>query len=566
MVNLAYIDGGGGVAQPQSYTQSHTVAPGEKLSDIADRYGVTPQAIRDANPQIFQDPSPRRRDDAQNGGDVMWSGDVLTIPAASQSVTEDPIDSSSVNPGFPSPDSEYTAGNVTFNPADGTIKLTQEQQAELANSRKQDPFGIDKPGTGGVQFELTNKREYTAGFANKNGNTEVSVEFVADVGVKGKGETGGKGGLELEASVSAGTRFKYKVILPGENQNPAVAATIDPTDPSTIPDGATITMDGQSFASTAFAGSFKHVATQSNQLEASGVTYSVTRHGDSVTVLTGPTEVIESFQGVGGKWGDLTAIVGRQDILSDAKLQAATFDLSNPNSQAAYEHFLWSGQIAHETPGVTNVQTVERVDVSSQTRLKVEAGPFGVDLAGQRNTGAFVKTTFPDGSYTYAINLQYSDNVPLQVVQRFDASGNEIVSERTYSFTIEAGETEAFFLNEAWSGQFRGDGPAEAGKVTVTFTEAQLQDLMTQTHGAIQATAVDGQPTSASHDLQSLVGGYGGMPSQTTLDFAINLVRNLGTGDPRLFTETLSRISDGADGKLAVDSHGEPIAMEIKNG
>lgn len=566
MAHLAFIDGGGPVAQPQNHTQSHTVAAGEKLSDIADRYGVTPEAIREANPQIFENPSPRRRDDAMNGGDVMWSGDELTIPAASQSVTEDPIDSSSVNPGFPSPDSEYSAGNVTFNPADGTIKLTQEQQAELANSRKQDPFGIDKPGTSGVQFELTNKREYTAGFANKNGNTEVSVEFVADVGVKGSAEAGGKGGLEIEAGVSAGTRFKYKVILPGENRNPAIAATIDPTDPSTIPDGATITMDGQSFENTAFAGSFKHIATQSNHLEASGVTYSVTRHGDSVTVLTGPTEVIESFQGLGGKWGDLTAIVGRQDILSDAKLQAATFDLNDPSSQAAYEHFLWSGQIAHETPGVSNVQTIERVDVSSQTRLKLEAGPFGVDLAGQRNTGAFVKTTYPDGSYSYAINLQYSDNVPLQVTQRFDASGNEIVSERTYAFTIEAGETEAFFLNEAWSGQFRGSGPAQEGKVTVTFTEAQLGDLMQQTHGAIQATAVDGQPTSASTDLQLLVGGYNGMPTQSNLDFAINLVRSLGTGHPYLFAETLSRISDGADGKLAVDSHGEPISMEIKNG
>lgn len=566
MVNLAFIDGGGPVAQPRNQPQTHTVAPDETINDIAQRYGVAPQAIRSANPEIFLDPSPRRRDNAQNGGDVMWSGDTLTIPAAPQSVVEDPIDSSSVNPGFPSPDSEYRAGNVTFNPADGTIKLTQEQQAELANSRKQDPFGIDKPGTSGVQFELTNKREYTAGFANKNGNTEVSVEFVADVGVKGKAEAGGKGGLELEAGVSTGTRFKYKVILPGENQNPAIAATIDPTDPSTIPDGATITMDGQNFTNSAFAGSFKHVAAQSNRLEASGVTYSVTRHGDSVTVLTGPTHVIESFQGIGGKWGDLTAIVGRQDILADSKLQAATFDLANPGSQAAYEHFMWSGQIAHETPGVSDVQTIERVDVSSQTRLKLEAGPFGLDLAGQRNTGAFVKTTFPDGSYTYAINLQYSENVPLQVVQRFDASGNEIVSERTYSFTIEAGETEAFHLNEAWSGQFRGDGPAEKGKVTVTFTQDQLRDLMTQTHGAIQATAVDGQPTSASHDLQSLVGGYGGMPSQSSLDFAINLVRSLGSGDPIRFAETLSRISDGADGKLGVDSHGEPIAMDIKNG
>ncbi len=78
MVNLAFIDGGG-IASPQNHPQTHTVAAGEKLSDIADRYGVTPQAIREANPDIFQDPSARRRDNAENGGELIWSGGVGSV-------------------------------------------------------------------------------------------------------------------------------------------------------------------------------------------------------------------------------------------------------------------------------------------------------------------------------------------------------------------------------------------------------------------------------------------------------------------------------------------------------
>src|SRR5690606_30972383 len=112
-------------------------------------------------------------------------------------------------------------------------------------------------------------------------------------------------------------------------------------------------------------------------------TFALSRRGDSVSVLAGPTETIESFSGTGVRIGDVTAIAGRQDLLGASNLQAATFDLSTPDGQAAYQHFMTTGQVAHDTPGVSGVARIGRVDMTSQPRLKVDAGALGaIDLAG----------------------------------------------------------------------------------------------------------------------------------------------------------------------------------------
>lgn len=130
---LQALDGGGGVvAHPSSQPQTHVVGGSDTLNGIADRYGVTPAALREANPQIFQDPTARRRDDAMNGGDMLWTGDRLNIPPAAESVVRNDPLGSDFNPTYPSPNSEYTVGGegergggaITWNPGDGSLKLT----------------------------------------------------------------------------------------------------------------------------------------------------------------------------------------------------------------------------------------------------------------------------------------------------------------------------------------------------------------------------------------------------------------------------------------------------------
>ena len=554
-------DGGGGgyVAQPSHEPQTHVVTATDTVNNLADRYGVTPQALRDANPQVFQDPSARRRDEAMNGGDLLLTGETINIPPASQSITDDPL-SSDFNPNYPSPNSEYTVGgegqnaggSVTWNPGDGSIKVTGTAIATPPGQTDQSP----------VQYSARIDTAVTVGQVNKDGNTEftVEVQFTDSLNVEGQNRTS-RGPVEGEARTGAGTRARYKVTLPGQNQSPEAAARVNPFDPTTIPIGATVTMDGQAFTQTNLAGAFRHIGMQTNVTEAAGVSYSVTRvDANNIRVTMGPNQAVEAFNGIGLRSEIATAMLGRQDNLGGSTVRTAQFDLSNPDGQAAYSHFVATGQVAHETPGVSNVATIERIDYSSQTRAQLELGPVQANLAGPQNTGAFVKTTYPDGSYTYTTNLQYSGNVPLQITQRFDASGAEVVSERTYEFKINGdrpspgwldrflganeGAEEANIaanLNIALTGNPDGAGPAQAGKTTtITFTESQIQALMTQTRNA-------GEATHPSNPLNLLVGGNNGQPVATSLDFAVAMARNLG-GDPYGFADRLRQVSQFADG------------------
>lgn len=581
MVQLAFIDGGGPVAAaPSAKPQTHEVAPGETLAKIADDYGVTPQAIRDANPQVFQDHSPRRLDHAQQSGEMIWSGDKLTIPAAAESVTRsDPL-GSDFNPTYPSSNSEYTVGgeggkgggSITWNPGDGTVKLTGVGQTGATyDASPEPPFGIADPKARGTEFEAKIRSEsaVTQGAVNKDGNTEVSVEVETSVQaiVSGESKAKGRATVEGEYGAGAGFRARYKVTLPGENRDPAEAARINPFDPTTIPKGATVTMDGQHYTQTSMAGSFRHIGVETNLKDASGASFSVTRVDDShVRVTMGPNQAVEAYNGFGLRSDIATAMLGRQDSLGGSTVRTATFDLSSADGQAAYAHFVATGEVAHRTPGVSDVATIERVDYSSQTRLKLGLGPDALnvqaDLAGPQNTGAFVKTTYPDGSYAYTTNLQYSGNVPLQVTQRFDASGKEVVSERSYQFKVstdrpgynwwernieghdEAGEEGqiAGLLNMAFYGG--ADGPIQPGKsATITFSESQMTDFLAQTRAASAANPGGMDP------LDLLVGGQNGQPAADNLTFAIALARNLGS-DPFGFAQRLEMISQNSDGDI----------------
>ena len=565
------IDGGGGayIPPPRAERQIHVVAASDTVESLADRYGVTPQALRAANPDVFQDPSGFRRAEARESGNLLMPGETITIPAAPQSVVEEPSSSDFVpNPAYPSSSSEYTlggdgtraGGSLTWNPGDGSVKLTGARIDTPPGQTDRSP----------VQYTARTETAVTAGQVNKQLGGEdfteftVEAQFTQSTGVEAGGRTS-RGLVEGEASVGAGSRARYKVLLPGESRSPEAAVRVNPFDPTTIPDGATVMMDAQNFVQTGLAGSFRHIGVQTNVTEAAGATYAVTRDGDKVNVTMGPNQAVEAFNGLGLRSEIATAMLGRQDNLGGSTLGTATFDLSSPDGQAAYAHFVATGQVAHETPGVSGVSTIERVDFSSQQRLQLELGPVKADLAGAQNTGTFVRTSYPDGSWTATSELQYSGNVPLQLTQRFDATGAEVTSQRTYEFKVSTDHTvdlswwdnllgrsdaeaeasletsHAQLLNWAFTGG--GDsGPAKPGQtMVITLTEAQMQALHGQTRTAAEANVAGGDT------LRLLTGGEDGMPVNDTLDFAIAMARNLG-GDDYGFAQRLFDISSGADG------------------
>ncbi|MCF7222580.1 LysM peptidoglycan-binding domain-containing protein [Marilutibacter chinensis] len=517
--------------------QTYTVREDDALADIAERYGVTIQMLNAANPE--HELSVRR----------LTAGQELVIPPAPMSVTAGAREQG-FNPAAGASGSTFGVSSqvdgvergLEWNPGDGSVKGSVQGSVPL-------------PQLGGVRIEAGAGGSLESGVRNVDGNTVVSLsQEVVAASVKHAADAGQ---VSAESVLSAGSRVKYEVTLPGEDRDPSAAARIDPFDPTTIPDGATVTLNRQDFAGTALEASFRQIAISSQLREAEGVSYSITRDGDSVRVVMGPNEAVEAFNAVGVKTDVATAMLGRQDALGTSTLQTARFDLSSPDGQAAFAHFVGSGEVAHQTPGVSEVATIQRTDFNSQTRMKLGLGPeelrLQADLAGPANTGQFVTTTYPDGSYARTSDLQYSGNVPLQVVQRFDADGNELAGMRAYRFTVdtdrpEAGWVESFLgrdeaaeeramsgmLNVAIAGDpGASNGPVQPGdKVVIEFNETQMRALMAQ----VQATSEQDRSWIEQREAS-------GQPVEN-MEFAIAMARRIGS-EPYAFSENLYRYSMG---------------------
>lgn len=563
-------DGGGSrtpVSQQQDSNRAdpvqHRTGSGDTLQSLATQYSVSPEAILQANPQL-------------GGGEPLPQGELVEIPAPPQSVSGE-VDQGSAN--HSTTDVKISLknddGSITWQPDSAAIKLTDKQKLELGNSR---PEG-SPAGTNGFSVSLSSESSVTLTESQSDTHTTFSVATGTQVSLSGEAGAGGARGLQVEGSVATGFTSTYKVSLPGE-ATPEQAASVNPFDPTTIPVGGSVTVDGSAFVNTSFEASFRYIGTQTEINDAAGVSYSIERVDDNtVRVTAGPTETINAFNGVGLSVGDISLMAGREDQLHGATLQTAEFDISTAEGQAAFEHFNATGQVAHDTPGVANVATISRVDYSSQTQLRAGLGEnLNIELGGQANLGSSVQVTYPDGSYSQTTDLSYGGNVPLTIEQRFDAEGNELPGERVYSFEVSTdrpgynwfernimgkneGSEEQFLadqMNWVLGGGFGADGPVEGGDtVTLEFSEEQMQQLMDQAQDTVDGNTIGG----ANSDLDLMLNGYGGDDYQATpMEFAISMSRNMGQ-DPAGFIDLLFRVSSGADGNNANDQY-EQIAVD----
>lgn len=419
--------------------------------------------------------------------------------------------SASFDPTYTSANSEVRAAaggySVTLNEGDGALKVgTEHKRAASSLAAQFQGMSLNMAGSptpdGGRDYLLT-------------------MESVVGASAKGAG---------FQDTSSTGMRGRYRVSLPSE------AVDVDPTrinpfDPQTIPKGGSVTLDGQQFTGTALEGSFRNIAMQSQTTEASGASYRVDRLDDGrVRVSTGPNEAVEAFNGMGFSAGRFSAIAGRQDALGHAAVRTATFDLDQAEGRQAYEQFIDNGTLSGQTPGVQDLATVERLGVSSQTRLKVGYGDtFGLDLAGARNSGDVVQVSREDGSRTELRSVQYNGNLPATRVSAYGADGQEDRAQRRYEFTFDLrghaqGEQIAGMVNAALSGDPSGDrGPVKAGELTtLSFSEAQMRTLMERTQSMV------GDNPMLGPSWQVLAEDGNGRPQQDVDAFALGLARNQG--------------------------------------
>lgn len=348
------------------------------------------------------------------------------------------------------------------------------------------------------------------------------------------------------ASYTEGFNARFNVSMPEAVAHAVDPATVNPFDPTTMPTGAVVTLDGSHYGTTALSASFRALSVETKVTNAEGVSVAVERTSPtSVRVTAGPTEAVRAYNGVGLNLGVAQLRLGRQDNLGQATLRSAEFDLSTPEGAAGYQAFLAEGRLPSANgPGVSGVSTTERLTVSSTSQLGGRLGTLDGTLDLSSNSGSFVRTTSPDGSATGTASLRYGDNVGLSVSQRFGADGAEDLSARTYAYSMQLEESSAALLNAA-TGQERFTAGAS---VDFTLTEGQMRELQQATARAVAAGAV-----SLEHLLP---------PADATPErFAVAMARSAGSNAygvaERLFT--IAEFSDGVVGNDLTPVPGQVI-------
>lgn len=584
-------------ASPPPSGKDYVVQHGDTMSGIAKSHNVSQDDLMKANPQVLNP-------------DVIYPGQHLTIPDAPAKADSDggvkveaganpksykesydkakeklTGTSETPQPGTTSKtknDPKITVGpdgvggsntrtqSTTTNGTDGSSTKTSKSTT-LGGSYDPNKGTITVSGGTGFSTDVKNARGYGVSFGidgnvsisggtqTKNGVTTYSASADASVTVKG-GVSAPKFGVS--GSITTGIKGAFEVQMPEAAAKGADLSKVNPFDPSAMPTGTVIKLDGSSYVGTDFKATFKELAVQTKTTDEKGTSLLVEKtDANKVRVTAGPTEAISAYNGLGVDLDVASAMLGRDDKLSSATLKTAQFDLSTPDGKAAYSDFLANGTFPTVNgKGVDGVATIEKLDYSSQSKLDAKLGPIGVTLNGAKNTGNSVVTTSPDGSITRTVNLQYSGNTPMAISQKFDASGKELVDERRYSYTIKADKNSAQLLNVAQTGDIgkAGSGPVKAGQtVTLTYTETQMRDLMGKTQAAVRATEFGG------NDLKALTQDYDGKFVDKPWDFALALGRNLGGSDYGS-AERLFKISDAADGRLGGGYVALPGSVSVK--
>lgn len=516
----------------------HVMAPGETLQSVAKDYGISAQALYDANPQIhppvlLQAGMRLAIPEAGNGG---GGGGNAAPVNASGTATEKNETSQTDTDGTKTTSETHQSTKVGVDPDAGTVSLSTGTgfSKDVTNAKGR-----------GVSFGVDANASTTAGKKTENGTTTYTVSGDVSVSLKA-GVHSKQAGLEV--GHTEGIKSSWEVAMPEATANGTDLASVNPFDPDSMPTGTSVKIDGSHYSTNEFQATFKNLANKYTHTEASGTSVAVEKTDDhTVRVTAGPTEAIDAYNGVGVDFGVASAMLGRADHLGNATLQSAEFDLSTEAGRAAYNDFLAGGNLPEDNgEGIANVKTIEKLDYSSQAKFDAKLGPVSIGVNGAKNTGSSVVVTEPDGSMTRTVNLQYGDNVPMTMSQKFDADGNEIADARTYSYTIKADDNTSQLINAAQTGSVENakDGPVKPGQtVTITYTQEEMGQLESYVQKAIDASQ------GTDFKLKALAQDYDGKPISTQ-DFAVALARNLGGNDYGA-AERLFHISQAGDGNIA---------------
>lgn len=364
--------------------------------------------------------------------------------------------------------------------------VTVELEANAGLGAEQ-TLGEEGPTLSG-QFEVYGKLSLslTHDAVNPEG-ASTTFEVTGDVGASitagGEAEIQGVD-VSLEHASFAGNRVTFEVTVPmaaAEAIRTGAAPIPNPFDPTTLPEGGVVTLESSHYSGTGMEASFERIAslTLSGQQETSqGTAIAVERLSPTtVRITAGPTEAVAAETSAGvGLVGSLTLARTQEQQIGD--LRTVEIDITHPEGLAAYQRFLATGEVPASDPasGISHSGRILNVDMSDETALTAQLGPFGIEASG-RNEGTFRLTEYDDGSRVLEGTVSYEDVSSYQRIT-LDANGQETRDPTVISLGP-VSSSDANFLTTVATGQEPQQSVPQGrmASVTVTLTPEGIDDL-----------------------------------------------------------------------------------------
>ena len=291
-----------------------------------------------------------------------------------------------------------------------------------------------------------------------------------------------------------GHRLDYEAIVTPEQGARLAEGDLDglpdPLDPLSMPTGSSVLMRGQSLEGSAFEANWKAFTIGSEHVELSGLGFSVSRmEGSIVEVAAGPVETVENELFIGlGRQGTAAIGIGSRTSLEDRQMDVARIDLSTAEGQAAYQHFMATGQVPQwSPPGVPQSGTMQVFDAEHARFAGIELGGFKAAIDDDSQF-TIRDTTWSDGSIDRQTTYLNSGGLATDVRYRVGADGTPAYDDAQWT-VVRAGldPVLASYLEAAYSGA-PGNNRLEGERdVQLDFSTSELMAIRDQARDSVEA-------------------------------------------------------------------------------
>ena len=230
---------------------------------------------------------------------------------------------------------------------------------------------------------------------------ELGVTGTLRAGAMNEKENKGKtAGASVDAYV--GRDVSYRI-----STDPARAERISerseeapsPVDPTSIPEGSSITLDESTYAGLDLSATYRGIQGSLGYRRGRRVSAAVERTDRTHVRLTvGDADLVESSMALALGSDAANVSVAADKALAAGKTRQVDIDLNTPEGERAYQSFIRTGQLPERGAGVANPRSSRVIDYSASTELGGKLAGMEGSLIASDGNGQIVETTNPDGT------------------------------------------------------------------------------------------------------------------------------------------------------------------------